>query len=180
MAGQDGLFSRHRESVSGLLDSPRKQSADIIETVNYFSGPLYQKPSDSGLLVPGLGRHNIGKEAGEQPLPLSNKVNLSRYSKPSPTLFSGNRKGNPAPLRPRDAIQAPKSLGLSNGSSESKRLNDKKHHSQKNNLSKTENGKVCLPIETYRNFCFVSLHLLLFPSFPLPFCFTNYQQKNIC
>ncbi|XP_058780029.1 probable serine/threonine-protein kinase At1g54610 [Vicia villosa] len=141
MAGQDGLFSRHRESVSGLLVSPQKQSEDINETVNYFSGPLYQKPSDSGLLVPGLGRHNIGKEAGEQPLPLSNKVNLSKYSKPSPTLFSGNRKGIPAPLRPRDTIQAPKSLGLSNGSPESKRLNDKKCHSQKTNLSKTENRK---------------------------------------
>ncbi|CAI8592596.1 unnamed protein product [Vicia faba] len=140
MTGQDGLFSRPRESVSGLLDSPRKQSADIIETVNYFSGPLYQKPSHSGLLVPGLGRHRVGKEAGEQPLPVSNNVNRSKYSKPSPTLFSGNRKENPAPLRPRDTIQVPKSLGLSNGS-ESKRPHDKKGHSQKTDLSKTGNGK---------------------------------------
>ncbi|CAK8536417.1 unnamed protein product [Lathyrus sativus] len=140
MAGHDGPFSRHRESVSGLLDSPQKQSEDIKETVNYFSGPLYQKPLHSGLLVPGFGRHKVGKEASEQSLPLSNKVNLSKDSKPSPTLFSGNRKENPAPLRPRDTIQEPKSSGLSNGS-ESKRRHDKNRHSQKTDLSQTKNGK---------------------------------------
>lgn len=150
MAGYDGLFSRHRESVSGLLVSPQKQSEDIKGTVNYFSGPLYPKPLHSGLLVPGLGRHKIGTEAGEQPLPFSNKVNLSKYSKPSPTLFSGTRKEKPVLLRPRDTIQEPKSLGLSNGS-ESKRWHDKNRHSQKTDLSQTKNGKVCLPIEAYIN-----------------------------
>jgi cyclin-dependent kinase 12/13 len=114
-----------------------KQSEDAKKTVNYFSGPLYQRPSHSGLLVPDSGRHKYGKEASERFLPVSNKVD----SKPSRTSLSRNQKENPASLSPQDTTQVQKSLGLSNGS-ESRRRHDRKRHSQIVDLSQTENGKV--------------------------------------
>lgn len=137
MTSRNESFNPHREPVSGFMVLPHKQSEDVKETANYFSGPLYPRSSHSGLLVPGSGRHKIGKEASERPLPVSTKANLS---KPSRTSFSGNQKENPAPWRPQDTIQAQKSFGLSNGS-ESRKRHDKKRHSKIVDLSQTENGK---------------------------------------
>lgn len=145
MTSRNESFNPHREPVSGFMVLPHKQSEDVKETVNYFSGPLYPRPSShSGLLVPGSGRHNVGKEAGERPIHVSNKVNLSKSSR---TSFSGNQKENPSPWRPRDTIQVQQSLGLSNGS-ESRRRHDKKRHSQIVDISQAENGKVGLLTET--------------------------------
>ncbi|KAK7272382.1 hypothetical protein RJT34_28928 [Clitoria ternatea] len=129
------FFNPHREPVSGYLGFPHKQSEDIKDKVNYFSGPLYQKPLHSGPLVPGYGWEMVGKEAGEQP-PVSNKVNPSRTSR---TSFSGDQKENPVPLRPRETMQLQNSL-------ESRRRHDKNRQSRRINLSRIENGNV--PAET--------------------------------
>ncbi|WJX69270.1 [pyruvate dehydrogenase (acetyl-transferring)] kinase [Trifolium repens] len=137
MACQNERFNPHRvPPVSGFMGFRHKQSEDAKKTVNYFSGPLYQRPSHSGLLVPDSGRHKYGKEASERFLPVSNKVD----SKPSRTSLSRNQKKNPASLSPQDTTQVQKSLGLSNGS-ESRRRHDRKRHSQIVDLSQTENGK---------------------------------------
>jgi cyclin-dependent kinase 12/13 len=139
-----------------------KQSEDAKKTVNYFSGPLYQRPSHSGLLVPDSGRHKYGKEASERFLPVSNKVD----SKPSRTSLSRNQKKNPASLSPQDTTQVQKSLGLSNGS-ESRRRHDRKRHSQIVDLSQTENGKVGHHIQTSILFSFSSIMIVYFISFTI-------------
>ncbi|GAU27146.1 hypothetical protein TSUD_104550 [Trifolium subterraneum] len=137
MTSQTEQFNPHRvPPVSGFMGFRHKHSEGPKKTVNYFSGPLYQRPSHSGLLVPDSSRHKYGKEAGERFLPVSNKVNLS---KPSRTSLSGNQKVSPASLSPQDTTQLHKSLGLSNGS-ESRRRHDRKRHSQIVDLSQTEDG----------------------------------------
>lgn len=159
MTSQNELFNLHREPVSRFVGSPHKQSEDAKEMVNYFSGPLYQRPSHSGLLVPGSGLHKVGNEAAEWLPHASNKVNLP---KPSRTSLSGNQKENPALSRPRDTLQAHKYLGLSNGS-ESRRQHDKKHHSQIIDIIQTENGKVSTET-TILFFFFFFFQVFLFPS----------------
>ncbi|KAJ1434541.1 Serine/threonine-protein kinase, active site [Sesbania bispinosa] len=137
------LFNPHREPVSGFLGLPNKQSEDVKEMGNYFSGPLYQRPSHSGSLVPGLGWDKLGKEAGEWRPPVSNKVNPTKLSG-SVTCrisLSGDQKENPVPLRPRETIQIHKSLESTN-TSESRRRHNRKRHSQIIDLSQMENGKV--------------------------------------
>ncbi|RDX71791.1 putative serine/threonine-protein kinase, partial [Mucuna pruriens] len=136
------FFNPHRELVSGHLVFPQKQSEDHKETINYFSGPLYQRPMYSGPLVPGYGLEMAGKEAGEW-LPVSKKVNLPKLSGlvSSRTSSSRDQKENPVPLGPRETIQVQKPLEATNGS-ESRRRHDKKRQSQRNDLRQIENGKV--------------------------------------
>lgn len=131
--------------MSGHLVFPPKQSEDRNEMVNYFSGPLYQRPLHSGPLVPGYGSEIAPKEAGERPL-VSNKVNLPKLSGlvASRTSCSGAQKENPVPLRPREAIQIQKSLESTNGS-ESRR-HDKKRQSQRIDHQQIQNGKVSTEI----------------------------------
>lgn len=131
------LFNSHRQPASNFLGLPHKQSGDAKEVGNYFSGPLYQRPSHSGSLVPGMSWDKTGKEADEWRPPAPNKINLS---KPFRTSLSRNQKENPAPLRPRETVQVQKSLESTNGS-ESRRRHDKKRHSQIFDLSQTENRK---------------------------------------
>ncbi|XP_061352156.1 probable serine/threonine-protein kinase At1g54610 isoform X2 [Gastrolobium bilobum] len=136
------FFNPHREPASGFFDFRHKQSEDIKEMENYFSGPLIKGPSHSGPLVPGSGWEKVGKEAGQW-LPVSNKVNLSKLSglMASRTLPFGDQEENQVPLRPRETIQVQKSLESTNGT-ESRRRHDEKRQSQRIDLSQIENGKV--------------------------------------
>ncbi|KAK7401955.1 hypothetical protein VNO78_13851 [Psophocarpus tetragonolobus] len=136
------FFNPHRDAVSGDLVFPNKQSEDHKEMVNYFSGPLYQRPLHSGPLIPGYGCEMAGKEAGERPHVL-NKVSLPKLSGlvASRTSLSGDQKENPVPLRPRETIQVQNSLESTNGS-ESRRRRDKKRHSQRIDPREIENGKI--------------------------------------
>lgn len=145
---QNEFFNPQREPMSGFLVYPNKQSEDVKEMANYFSGPLSQRPSHSGSLVPGSGWDSVRKEAGEQRPRVSNKLNLSKSSTvsglvPRRTSMYGDQKENPVPLRPRQIIQAQKPLESTNGS-ESRRRFDKKGQSQIIDLSQRENGKVSI------------------------------------
>ncbi|KHN36642.1 Putative serine/threonine-protein kinase [Glycine soja] len=120
------------------------QSEDHKETLNYFSGPLYQRPLHSGPLVPGYGCEMVGREAGERRPHVSNKVNLPKLSglvASRTSSLSGDQKENPVPSRPRETIEVQISLESTNGS-ESRRRHDTKHHSQRIDPRKIENGKV--------------------------------------
>ncbi|RZB76847.1 putative serine/threonine-protein kinase isoform B [Glycine soja] len=132
------FFNPHREPAFGHLVFPQKQSEDHKETLNYFSGPLYQRPLHSGPLVPGYGYEMAGREAGGRPH-VSSKVNLPKLSGlvASRTSLSGDQKENPVPLKPRETIQVQEST---NGS-ESRRRHDKKRHSQTIDPRQIENGK---------------------------------------
>ncbi|CAJ1956588.1 unnamed protein product [Sphenostylis stenocarpa] len=135
------FFNPHREPVSGHLFFPHKQSEDHKSTVNYFSGPLYQRPMHSGPLVPGNGWEMAGKEAGEQPH-VSSKVNLLKLSGvASRTSLSGDKKENSVHSRPQ-AIQAQRSQESTNVGSESGRKHDRKRHSQRIDHRQIGNGDV--------------------------------------
>lgn len=128
--------------MSGHLVFPQKQSEDHKETLNYFSGPLYQRPLHSGPLVPGYGYEMAGREAGERPH-VSSKVNLPKLSglvASRTSSLSGDQKENPVPSRPRETIEVQISLESTNGS-ESRRRHDKKRHSQTIDPRQIENGK---------------------------------------
>lgn len=142
--------------MSGFLVSPHEQSSDVKEMANYFSGPLYQRPSHSGSLVPGSGWDKVGKGAGERQPPISNKVNLSKQTR---TSLSRDQKENPAPLRPRETIRVQNPLESTNGSG-SRRWHDRRLHSQKIDLSEIENGKV----STETSYLVSFFQLLPFPS----------------
>ncbi|WVZ00012.1 hypothetical protein V8G54_026081 [Vigna mungo] len=136
------FFNPHREPVSGHLVFPQKVSEDHKSTVNYFSGPLYQRPMHSGPLVPGNGWVMAGKEAGEQPH-VSNKATLPKLSGvASRTSLSGDKKENPVSSGPRESIQAQRSLESTNAGSESRRRHDKKRHSQRIDHRQIENARV--------------------------------------
>lgn len=126
---------RHSNSKSRTLGFAHKQSEDIKEIGNYFSGPLIRRPSHSGPLVPGSGL-----KVGER-LPASNKVNQSKLSGlvAPRTSLSGDQEEKPVLLRPEKSIQVQKSFESTNGS-ESRRRHDKKHHSQRIDLRQIENG----------------------------------------
>ncbi|KAJ1389756.1 Serine/threonine-protein kinase, active site [Sesbania bispinosa] len=115
------LFYTHREPVSG-----HKQSEDVKEMDNYFSGHLYKKPSHSGPLVPGSGWARAGKEVDDGP-PVSNRVNLSKLSGlvASRTLLSEDQEEKPVHLHHRKPIEVRKSGEATNGS-ESRRRQDQK------------------------------------------------------
>ncbi|KAL9322458.1 hypothetical protein ACSQ67_010511 [Phaseolus vulgaris] len=139
---QNEFFNPHREPVSGHLVFPQKPSEDYKATVNYFSGPLYQRPMHSGPLVPGNGWEMAGKEGGEQPH-VSNKVNLPKLSGvASRTSLSGDKKENHVSSRPQEAIQAQRSLESTNVGSDSRRRHDKKRHSHRIDPRQIENAKV--------------------------------------
>ncbi|KAK7324713.1 hypothetical protein VNO77_28502 [Canavalia gladiata] len=132
------FFNHHEERVSGHLVFPHKQSEYVKERVNYFSGPLYQRPLHSGPLVPVSSGEIVGRETVERPT-VSNKVNLSQLSGlvSSRTSMSGDKKENPVPLR---SHQLQKSLESSNGSELRRR--GQKHRSQRIDLDQIENVKV--------------------------------------
>jgi len=153
---QNEFFNPHREPVSGHLVFPQKPSEDYKATVDYFSGPLYQRPMHSGPLVPGNGWEMAGKEAGPQ---VSNKVNLPKLSGVAPkTSWSGDKKENPLSSRPREANQAQRCLESTNVGSDSRRRHDKKRHSQRIDHRQIENARVST--QTLIPVSFV----LLFPS----------------
>ncbi|KAK7290893.1 hypothetical protein RIF29_05660 [Crotalaria pallida] len=135
---RSGLLNPHREPVSGLLVFPPKQSEDVKEIENYFSGPLIKRPSHSGPLVHGFD-WEVGKEVGERSSG-ANKFNLSKLSGSvaSRTSLSGDQKEKPVPLRPKKTIQVQNSFESTNGSES--RSYDKKRHSQRIDFSHIENG----------------------------------------
>ena len=163
--------------MSGHLVFPQKQSEDHKETLNYFSGPLYQRPLHSGPLVPGYGCEMVGREAGERRPHVSNKVNLPKLSglvASRTSSLSGDQKENPVPSRPRETIEVQISLESTNGS-ESRRRHDTKHHSQRIDPRKIENGKVST--ETLIQVSFVYYYSFL--PISLSFCFHNCQHLSV-
>lgn len=118
----------HREHVSGLLGFPHKQSEDVKEMENNYSGHQYKRPSvsHSGPLVPGSGWVRGVREIDDGP-PASNRVNLSKLSGlvASRTLLSEDQDQKHAQLQHRKPIEVRKSIEATNGS-ESRRKRDKK------------------------------------------------------
>ncbi|KAE9599874.1 hypothetical protein Lal_00046171 [Lupinus albus] len=110
---RSGLVNPHRESVSGFLVFPHKETEDVKEIENYFAGTLIKRPSHSGSLVPG--------------------------SVASRTSFSGSQKEKPVPLRSKTTIIVQNHFESTNRS-ESVRRHDKKRLSQRIDLSQIENG----------------------------------------
>ncbi|MED6154978.1 hypothetical protein PIB30_001119 [Stylosanthes scabra] len=78
-SSQSGLLNSNGEPVSGYFVFPRNKSNDTKETKNDFSGPLYQRPSHSGPLVPVFAWEKTRNEVGDR-LSGSNKANLSKMS----------------------------------------------------------------------------------------------------
>ena len=139
---RSGLLNPRGEPVSGYFVFPHKQSDDVKEMENYFSGPLYTRPSHSGPLVPVYAWEKARKEVGEQP-PVSNKANLSKLSGlvASRTTLSEDQEQKPVPLKPRNRSQVQQSLVSTNGAG-SRRRHDKMRLSQRIDFNQIEEGKV--------------------------------------
>ncbi|KAF7822981.1 putative serine/threonine-protein kinase [Senna tora] len=137
------LFNPPRESASGLLVFPHKQSEDVKEVENNFSGHFYRRPSHSGPLVQGSGWAKVGKDVDEQHLG-SNRLNLSKLSGlvASRTLVSKDHEEKSLPSQPGKTIDVRKSVESMNGL-ESRRRKDQKRRSPRSvNQCLIENARI--------------------------------------
>ncbi|KAI9093388.1 hypothetical protein K1719_027402 [Acacia pycnantha] len=134
------LFNPPRESASGLLVFPHKQSDNVQEMENNFSGHLYKRPSHSGPLVQGPGCVKVGKDMDEQHLG-SNRVNLSKLSSlvASRTSMSEDQEEKSHSSRPRKTVDVRKSVESTSGS-ELRRRQAQKHQSQRIDPCHVEHG----------------------------------------
>lgn len=144
--------------MSGILVFPHKQSENVKEMGNNFSGHLCKRPSHSGPLVPGSGWARGGKEVDDGP-PVSNRVNLSKLSGlvASRTQVSEDQEKKPVHLHHRKPVEVRKSTELTNGS-ESRRRQDQKRIVD---LSQIENRRD--PPEKSTPVSFFFFEKLLFP-----------------
>lgn len=135
------LFNPPRESASGLLVFPHKQSDNAKEMENNLSGHLYKRPSHSGPLVQGPGWVKVGKDMDNQHLG-SNRVNLSKLSSfvASSTSMSEDQEEKSHSSRPRKTVDVQKSAESTSGS-ELRRRQAQKHQSQRIDLCHVEHGR---------------------------------------
>ena len=168
------LFNPSREEpVSGFLGFSHKQSGDVKETENNFSGHLYKRSSHSGPLVRGAClSKGPRKDDDLQPLG-SNRVNPSKLSGlvASRTSLSENQEGKTVPAQPGTTSEVRKSVESSNGS-ESRRRQNKKGQSQRVvDVCHAGNGRA----PTKESSVVSLLYSLFRPQFLFPFGLRNSQ-----
>ncbi|XP_054790428.1 probable serine/threonine-protein kinase At1g54610 [Prosopis cineraria] len=133
------LFNPSRESASGLLVFPHKQSDNVKEMENNFSG--YRISSHSGPLVQGPAWIKVGKDVDEGHLG-SNGVNLSKLSGlvASRTSMSEDQEEKSHLSQPGKRVETRKPVESTSGS-ELRRRQAQKHQSQRIDLCHGEHGR---------------------------------------